>query len=145
VRSVEAKYRPIKPSILIADPQVRFRKTLERFLGSEFSVVGSVGDGQSLLEATQTLKPDVIVAEISKWVLNAIGAVRRLRAGHHNVRVIILSIHEEPAFVAKAQKSGARGYVLKRRAGFDLIPAIHEVLEGSQFVCPRSVRDSVDV
>lgn len=118
-----------------------FREALEHILEPEFRIVASVGDGKALIEAAQASSPDVIIADISMPVLNGIQAVRRLKAAQPNARVIFLTVHEEAAFVAEAKKSGARGFVLKRCAASDLIPAIREVLRGSPFVCSTSLEE----
>jgi DNA-binding NarL/FixJ family response regulator len=118
---------------------VAFREALQEFLEPEFSIVGSVGDGQALVEAAHALAPDVIITDISMPVLNGLQAVRRLKTAQLDALVIFLTVHEEPAFVMEAGKNGARGYVLKRCAPSDLIPAILEVLQGRPFVCSSAL------
>ncbi len=117
------------------DDDASFRETLRKFLEPEFTILASVGDGLALIDAAQTFTPDVIVTDISMPLLNGMQAVRRLRASQLKSLVIFLSVHEEPAFAVEAKKIGAVGYVLKRYATAELIPAIHAVLEGSEFVC----------
>jgi CheY-like chemotaxis protein len=131
-----AKDYPTRPSILLADDDKAFRDALQKFLEPEFRIVASVGDGQALIEAAQALAPNVIIADISMPVLNGIQATRRLMVHRPSARVIFLTVHEEPAFVAEAKRSGARGYLLKRRAPDYLIPSIREVLQDGAFVCP---------
>ena len=103
-----------------------------------------MGDGLAMVEAAQTFRPDVILADISMPVLNGIRAVRQLMSSQPDVRVIFLTIHEGPAFVMEARKTGALGYLLKRNAADYLIPAIHEVLQGHVFICP-GLRDDSDL
>lgn len=125
-----------KPSVILADDDAAFLKELRKLLEPEFKIAQSVGDGKALIEAAQTLTPDLIVADISMSHFNGFQALRRLKAALPNARVIFLTVHEEPAFVAEARKSGALGYVFKRRAPSDLIPAIRAILKGGPFVCP---------
>jgi DNA-binding NarL/FixJ family response regulator len=124
--------------VLLADDDAAFQEALRKFLEPHFQIVASVGDGKALVEAAQALTPDVIIADISMPVLNGLQAVRRLKAVQPNARILFLTVHEEPAFVTEAEKSGALGYVLKRCAPSDLIPAIRKVLQGSSFICPSA-------
>jgi len=130
-----------KLGILLAEDDVSLRECVRRLLEPEFKILACVGDGQSLIEAAQTLTPDLIITDISMPVLNGFQAVRRLRTVQPNARVIFLSVHEEAAFVAEANKSGALGYVVKRCASSHLIPAIREALEGRSFVGPTFCND----
>jgi len=66
--------------------------------------------------------------------LSGIRAARQLKSEQPNARIIFLTVHDESAFVAEAHKVGALGYVIKRSADSDLIPAIREALQGRPFV-----------
>jgi DNA-binding NarL/FixJ family response regulator len=123
-----------KATILLADDDLAFRQALQSYLQTEFTIVGSVGDGQALLEAANRLRPDVIIADVVLPIVDGLHAARRIKATHPEARIIFLSVYEEPAFVAEAEKSGALGYVLKRNASSDLIPVIHRVFDGDHFV-----------
>ena len=123
-----------KSSILLADDDGTFREALQKFLEPTFRIVASVGNGQELVEAAQALAPDVIIADVSMPLLDGLHAVRRIRVNQPDARVVFLTVHEEPAFLLEAEKSGAVGYVLKRCAASDLIPAIRAVLQGSLFI-----------
>jgi DNA-binding NarL/FixJ family response regulator len=127
---------PTKPSVLLADDDSAFRKALEMFLEPWCHVVASVADGRALVTEAQALTPDLIIADVSMPLLNGIQATQRLRAAQPKARVILLTVHEESAFLREALRSGALGYVLKRTAANDLLPAIHEVLQERPFVSP---------
>jgi DNA-binding NarL/FixJ family response regulator len=130
-----------KPSVLLAEDDVAYRNALQTLLEPQFSIVAAVGDGQALLETVQTLAPDIVISDISMPMINGIQALRRLKANRSPARVIFLTVHEDPAFVREAEKSGADGYVLKRCAPTDLVPAIRKVLQGSPFVFPPSFEE----
>jgi DNA-binding NarL/FixJ family response regulator len=102
-------------------------------LKGEFEIVGTVGNGRRLIEAALTLDPDLIVTDISMPVLDGIEAVCLLKKSASRAKVIFLTVHEDPAFVAAAISAGAQGYVLKNRIFVDLIPAIRKVLQGHVF------------
>jgi DNA-binding NarL/FixJ family response regulator len=130
-----------KPTVMFADDDPALLESLQKLLEPYFKVAASVRDGQTLLEAAQALTPDVIIADISMPVLNGFQAARRLKALQPNARILFLTIHEDPAFVAEARKCGACGYVVKRCAPTYLIPAIHEALRGCSFFCPCATDD----
>jgi DNA-binding NarL/FixJ family response regulator len=126
----------MKPSVLLADDDETFRDLSREFLGPEFRVVASVGDGQSLVDAAHAFGPDLIITDISMPVLNGFQAIRQLKSVQPDARVIFLTAHGDLAFVAEARKINALGYVLKRSVASDLIPATREALEGRFFVSP---------
>jgi len=101
-----------------------------------FDVVGTVADGESLIEATCKLQPDVIVTDISMPKLNGIEAVNRLRESGSTSKVVFLTVHTGPDFVQAAFKTGALAYVSKLRIRADLLVAIRGTLEGRVFVSP---------
>jgi len=123
-----------KPRILLADDDAALRESVQKLLESEFRIVASVGDGQALLEAAQALTPDLIIADISMPFLDGFQAIRRLKAIQPNARIIFLTVHDERPFVAEAMKIGASGYVVKRFAHLDLVPAVREALRGGSFI-----------
>jgi len=123
-----------KPRIVLADDDRDFLHALQVLLTSEFDVVASVGDGYALIEAVAAHKPDLIVTDISMPLLSGLRAARQLRTDWPNIPIVFLTMREEPTFVAEAQKLGASGYVVKRSAGSDLIPAIRAVLQGGSFI-----------
>lgn len=129
-----AKEDAKRASIVLADDDRDLLENVQKLLESEFNVVACVSDGYELIEAAKLLAPDLIVTDISMEGLSGIGAARRLKSEQPNARIVFLTVHDEPAFVAEARKAGALGYVVKRSAASDLIPAIREVLQGRSFV-----------
>src|SRR3974390_2164328 len=104
-----------KPRILLADDHLKILDALSRILEDGLGeVVGTVRDGQALVEAAQRLKPDIIISDISMPKLNGLHATRILQATVPQSKVIILTGHYEPAYVTLALQMGARGYLLKR-------------------------------
>ena len=123
-----------KTTILLADDDRDLLESVQKLLESEFHVVACVSDGYKLIEAAKLFVPDLIVTDISMEGLSGIHAARRLKSEQPNARIIFLTVHDESAFVSEARKVGALGYVIKRSADSDLIPAIREVLQGRSFV-----------
>jgi DNA-binding NarL/FixJ family response regulator len=122
--------------ILLADDHRKLLELARGLLEPTFDVVGSVEDGESLVEAAGKLQPDVIVTDISMPKLNGIEAADRLRESGSLSKIVFLTAHVDPEFVQAALKTGALAYVSKLRIGTDLLVAIGEALAGRIFVSP---------
>lgn len=117
----------------MADDHAEMLDVVQRQLGTEFAVVGVVHDGAAMLTAAQALNPDVILLDISMPVMNGLEAARRLLDLMPSMRIIFLTVHDRPFYVAEAFRLGARGYVLKRSAQ-ELPEAINRVMQGQRFL-----------
>ncbi|MFZ0428936.1 MAG: response regulator transcription factor [Acidobacteriota bacterium] len=120
--------------ILLADDHSVMLEKVAELLQPEFDVIGSVGDGQCLLDKVSELHPDVVVVDISMPVINGIEAARLLRDLHSEVKVVFLTVHADPEMVSEAFEAGGLAYVVKLSLASDLVPAIREVLAGRSFV-----------
>ena len=127
--------------VLLADDHTIVAQGLVSLLQNEFEFVGTVADGRALVEAARQLRPDVIVADIAMPVLSGLDALRRLRAGGVDVKVIFLTMHADAHLAAEALRAGASGYVLKHSAGEELSRAVREVLRGGLYLTPLIARD----
>jgi DNA-binding NarL/FixJ family response regulator len=123
-----------KPRVLLADDDADLLEGVAALLKPEFEVVALVKDGHALIEAAQTLVPDLIVTDISMPLLNGFYAIRRIKADRPETRVIFLTVHNEPAFVSEAKSLAALGYVTKQCIPSHLIRAIREALQNRPFV-----------
>ncbi len=126
--------------ILLADDHDDMRERVRHHLEHEFEVLGSVQNGQALLEAAAELHPDVCLLDISMPIIDGIETATRLRESGCAAQIVFLTIHEDPDFVQAALKTGALGYVLKRRMVSDLRVAIEEALAGRKFISPMALR-----
>jgi DNA-binding NarL/FixJ family response regulator len=122
--------------ILLADDHRNLLELVRGLLEATFDVVGCIEDGETLVEAAEKLKPDVIVTDISMPKLNGIEAANRLRELVSSSKIVFLTVHADPDFVQAALKTGALAYVTKLRIGTDLLVAIGEVLALHIFVSP---------
>ena len=122
--------------ILLADDHKDIREKVMQQLEPEFVVVGAVEDGNALLEAASQMKPDVCVVDISMPIMSGIEAVTQMRASGSTVKIIFLTVHEDPDFLQAALDTGALGYVVKSRVATDLSPAIRAALDGRLFISP---------
>jgi len=118
-------------------------QAFEKLLQPDFEVVGTVGDGRALLAAALELKPDVIVLDIAMPLLNGMVAGERLKQMIPEVKLIFLTVNEDPAFASEAMRIGASGYLLKSSAASELFHAIEVALEGRTYVTPMIMQDMV--
>ena len=133
-----------RPRLLLADDHTLLLEGIRLLLEPEFDLVGSVEDGQALLAAAKTLKPDIILLDISMPVLNGIDAAHRLRKLLPSARLIFVTMHSDPDYVAEAFRAGARGYLLKRAAASELLTAIREVMKGNHYISPLVTRNALE-
>lgn len=122
--------------LLLADDHVMFAQGIESLLRDEFNLLGTVGNGEELVEATIRLAPDVILVDISMPVLNGFDAVRQIKQRGSEARVVFLTMHNDAMLLAEAFRCGASGYILKQAAGEELVKAIRYVAEGNIYVSP---------
>ena len=130
-----------RPRVLLADDHRIVAEGIKVILAERFELVGVVPNGRAMLEAARTLKPDVIVADITMPELNGIEALEILRKEQHDVPVVFLTMHREAAYARRALEAGAAAYVLKHAAPEELSQAIAAALEGGTFVSPALAGD----
>ena len=132
-----------KPRVLLADDHQIVLEGLKSLLADEFEVVGSVQDGSALVDQAATLRPDVIVADISMPRLNGIEAARQIKKTDQNIKIVFLTMHPDATYAANAFEAGASGFVLKHSAPSELITAIHEAMKGQTYVTPLIAGDLI--
>jgi two-component system response regulator NreC len=132
--------------IALADDHAVMRTGLRLVLErqADFTVIGEVSDGREAVALVQKEAPDVLVTDIGMPNLNGIEAARQVAAMAPQVAVVILSMHSDEAYVLRALKAGARGYLLKESAESDLIAAIRAVHAGKAFFSPAVSRMLVE-
>ncbi|UCE85038.1 MAG: response regulator transcription factor [Deltaproteobacteria bacterium] len=122
--------------VLLADDHTLLLEAFTKLLEPACEVVGAVGDGRALLEHARELEPDVIVLDISMPRLNGLEAGRALKKLLPRVKLIFLTVNEDPDVAAEALAIGASGYLLKRSAASELFRAIQQVADGNSYVTP---------
>jgi two-component system, NarL family, response regulator NreC len=131
--------------VLLADDHALIRQGLKGLLETQgFQVIGEASDGQETLRSAEKTRPDVAILDISMPVLNGMDAARELQKSLPNVKIILLTQHDEDQYVTEALRAGAKGYVLKSQAAADLVQAIREVCRGSVYLSPSISRPVVD-
>jgi DNA-binding NarL/FixJ family response regulator len=132
-------------SLLIADDQRLMRDGLRTLLELEadFQVAGEAENGQDALEKYAALQPDVVLMDIRMPVMDGVEAIRRLRAGAPEARVIILTTFDDDETVFEGLRVGALGYLLKDVSGEELADAIRTVARGGALIDPSITRKVV--
>jgi len=119
-----------RPRVVLADDHPPMLERAVDLVAEEFDVVSAVSDGQAAFDAAVVLQPDVVVFDISMPVMSGLDAAARLADSAHPPRIVFLTVHDDPAFIAAARDVGALAYVVKRNIATDLVPAIRLVLQG---------------
>ncbi len=122
--------------VLLADDHLMLVEALKKVLEVDYDVVGAVGDGLALLNAAEKLQPDVVVLDIAMPLLNGLDAARQLRNNLPALKMIFLTMNEDPYLVGEAFRCGASAYLLKQGAALELTKAITDVLKGKTYVTP---------
>jgi DNA-binding NarL/FixJ family response regulator len=122
--------------VLLADRHQNMLEGIRSLLETVFDVVVMVADEKSLLDSLQKIHPDLVVVDLSLPITEEINVPKRIRKQDSLMKVIILSVHDEESVVEDCLSAGATGFVLKRTATNDLIPAVLEVLKGRTYVSP---------
>ena len=130
-----------RPRVLLADDHRVVAEGLKRLLADDFELVGIVEDGRALVAAAKKLQPDVIVADIAMPQLNGIDAMAQLKKDNAHIKVVFLTMHQDPAYARRALEAGAAGFVVKHSAPAELVMAIHAALKGQTFITPALASD----
>ena len=128
--------------VLLADDHTVVRAGLRAVLSGarDIDVVGEASNGRDAVDATNRLKPDVVVMDLSMPEMDGTAATRAILSGEGKTRVLALTMHAEEEYVAAAMEAGASGYLLKMEADRELVAAIRSVAHGDTPVRPRSHR-----
>jgi len=127
-----------RPRVLLADDHRLLADALKSILDPQYDVVGTVADGRALLESAEKLRPEIIVLDIAMPKLNGLDAARKLKLKMPAVKLIFMTMNEDPYLVGEAFRAGASAFLLKQAAAFELTDAIDAVLKGGTYVSPQA-------
>lgn len=132
---------PAKSRVLLADDHAIVRHGVKLLLDDQpdFEVVAEAADGAEALQAALSSELDLAILDVSMPRLTGLQATRQLRAQRPDLRVLILSMHDNEQFFFEALRAGACGYVLKSAAHEDLVVACRATIRGESFIYPSAV------
>jgi DNA-binding NarL/FixJ family response regulator len=133
-----------RPRVLLAEDHRLLREAFVKLLEPDCDVLGAVADGRALIEAAPKLRPDVVVVDIAMPLLNGLDAARQLKRSMPSVKVIFLTVSEDPDLAAEAFRAGGSAFLLKNSAASELLQAIADVMQGRSYVTPLATRDMVN-
>jgi DNA-binding NarL/FixJ family response regulator len=130
--------------VLLADDHRMMRDGLAQILQSSCDIVGAVADGRALLASALQLKPDVVVLDIGMPLLNGLDAARQLKRKMPEVKIVFLTVNEDPELAAEAIRAGASSFLLKNSAASELVQAIQEAMQGRSYITPLIAKGLFD-
>src|SRR5256886_7416541 len=125
---------------LLADDHTILRAGLKMMLNAQpdMEVVGEAHDGHQAIAEAQRLQPDIVLMDITMPDMSGIESSRQIKKLLPDVRVLILTMHENDEYVFQALRAGASGYMLKEAADTELISALHVVQNGNFYLSPSA-------
>ena len=125
--------------VLLADDHALFREGLATFLAyrDDVTVVGQASDGTEAVELATKLVPDVVLMDIDMPGLDGIEATRRIRQALPDVRVVMLTVHDDHDLLFEAVRAGAQGYLLKHVRPEELVEQLHGLARGEAAISRR--------
>ena len=132
--------------ILIADDHAVLRSGLRLLLNAQagLEVVGEAGTGEETVEKALALRPDMLLLDIAMPGMNGLEVARQIRRQAPEVRIIVLTMYDDEAYLRQFLEMGAAGYVLKKAADTELVDAIRAVHRGESFIHPSFMRQLID-
>jgi DNA-binding NarL/FixJ family response regulator len=127
-----------KLRVLLADDHAVVREGLKVLINTQpdMEVVGEAADGVAALAAARSLRPDILVVDVSMPEMTGAQATQALKAERPEVKVLALSVHQDQSYLRSLLEAGASGYILKRAAAHELVHAIRTVASGGTYLDP---------
>jgi DNA-binding NarL/FixJ family response regulator len=125
-----------KPRVILADDHTLVLEAFETLLAPECDVVAKVTDGRALVAAAGELHPNVVVLDLAMPLLNGIEAAKQIKQADRSIKLVFVTMNEDPDLAAEAFRAGASAYLLKRSAGAELLTAIREAMNHRSYVTP---------
>ena len=133
----------MRPRIFLADDHSLLLDAFSNLLEPKYDIVGTATDGRKMLSMVSKLKPDVVVMDIAMPNLNGFDAGQKLKIIQPEIKLIFLTVNEDPDMVTEAFRIGASGYLLKSSAAAELFQAIDEVLNSKNYITPKMTQGMI--
>jgi len=128
-----------KIKLFLADDHAILRDGLKSIIenNTDYEIVGESGNGREALNQIEKIKPDIAILDISMPGMTGIEITRQLKKYHPQIKIIILSRHDNFNYIKKLLDYGVNGYIVKEYASHDLLNAIDEILKGNIYLSPK--------
>lgn len=128
-----------KIKVMVADDHALIREGIKQIveLEGDIEVIGQAANGEEAIEKAKELQPDIVLLDINMPNLNGIETLRRFKDLGINVKVIIITIHEDREYILETLKIGADGYMLKDSEANSFVEGIRTVYKGRKYIQPR--------
>jgi DNA-binding NarL/FixJ family response regulator len=133
--------------ILIVDDHPMMRQGLAQLIGAEsdLAICGESENAESALDAINSLKPDLVLADISLPGKNGLELIKDFQAMQPGLPVLVISMHDESLYAERVLRAGGRGYIMKQEGGKKLMQAIRQVLDGKIYVSEKMSADILEI
>ena len=130
--------------IIIADDHAQVRKTWKMLLQTDkqINVIAECSSGEEVIKTARELNPDVILMDINMSPINGFDATKAILSAQSHIKIIGVSINNQPAYARHMIEMGAKGYVTKNSSKEEMFTAIKEALEGRIYIC-KEVKDKM--
>lgn len=127
--------------VMLADDHVLMREGIRQLFEFDGSieVIGEASDGEECLQKLEKVKPDVLLLDINMPKLNGIEVLEEIKRKKINVKVLILTVHNEVDYLIRAVDIGVDGYILKDSESAELKKAIMTVMDGESYIQPKLI------
>jgi DNA-binding NarL/FixJ family response regulator len=129
----------LRRKILIVDDHPMMREGLAQLIGNDpaLAVCGEAGDANEAMQKIHSLKPDLVLTDITLPGKNGLELIKDIQTMHPGLLILVLSMHDETLYVERVLRAGARGYIMKQEGGKKIAEAIRQVLEGHVYVSEK--------
>ncbi len=123
-------------SIMVADDHDLIREGIRNILKDqkEYEIVAEARDGAEVVETIGKIKPDVLLLDISMPKMNGLDAIPQIRHSSPDTKILVITVHKANAYILKAFRAGAKGYLQKENAAEELLPALRKIASGSVYL-----------
>lgn len=127
-----------KVRILLADDHAVLRAGLKVLLNVEpdIEVIGEAADGEEAISQVDELVPDLLLLDLTMPKMNGLECIEELMKRHADLKILVLTMHDDEEYLKAVLRVGAKGYVLKKAADVELLSAIRTVVRGEMFIYP---------